>query len=331
MERLEVQHRVGPRKVLRAVSDLSFDIARGETLGVVGESGCGKSSAAMAIMQLAEQTGGSISIEGRDLPGLSAANLRRARQQMQIVFQSPQASLNPRRRVRDLIGEGLRIWEGKVDPDRVNELMLAVGLDPEMADRRPGELSGGQCQRVSIARALAVQPTLLVCDEPVSALDVSVQAQVLNLLKDLRDELGLSMLFISHDLGVVNYISDRVLVLYLGKSCEIAGTRSLFNRPRHPYTHTLMAALPGAKERGLKSHAQVGVEMPSPIDPPSGCRFHTRCLLATERCRTEEPALAEVEADHWVACHHPIDPDLALTDPEVTLTDTNRQEEEQCV
>ena len=244
VEGLDVRHRIRRGVILQAVTDLSFDIARGETLGVVGESGCGKTSAAMAVMQLSKHATGSVRLDGEETSGVSPSRQRRFRRALQLVFQSPQSSLNPRRRVGETVAEGMRIW-GYADIDaRVDAVMQAVGLDPELRDRLPRELSGGQCQRVSIARALAVEPRLLVCDEPVSALDVSVQAQVLNLLRDLRRDLDLSMMFISHDLGVVNFVSDRVLVLYLGKTCELAPTATLFSDPRHPYTHSLLSALP---------------------------------------------------------------------------------------
>ncbi|TDC92997.1 ABC transporter ATP-binding protein [Actinomadura sp. 7K507] len=306
VEGLDVRHKIRRGVTLQAVSDLSFDIARGETLGVVGESGCGKSSAAMAVMQLAKRASGSVHLGGEEISGRSAGWMRRHRRDMQLVFQAPRASLNPRRRVGETIAEGIRIW-GQPDVDgRVEAVMRSVGLDPALRDRFPEELSGGQCQRVSIARALAVEPRLLVCDEPVSALDVSVQAQVLNLLKRLRRELDLSMMFISHDLGVVNFLSDRILVLYLGKTCELAPPSTLFAEPRHPYTHTLISALPAAAARGIVSKVAPRSEVPSLISPPAGCRFNTRCLLATDRCREEEPRLRNVGPDHWVACHHPV-------------------------
>ncbi|MDT0203147.1 oligopeptide/dipeptide ABC transporter ATP-binding protein [Nocardioides sp. AE5] len=288
------------------MSDLSFDVARGETLGVVGESGCGKSSAAMAVMQLSKGATGSVRLDGEEITELPASRERLQRRAYQLVFQSPQASLNPRRKIGEIIAEGLRIWGCDDVDERVDSVMQSVGLDTALRNRLPRELSGGQCQRVNIARALAVEPKLIVCDEPVSALDVSVQAQVLNLLRDLRRELDLSMMFISHDLGVVKFVSDRVLVLYLGKTCELAPTATLFSQPRHPYTHSLISALPSAATRGITTKSVPNAEIPSPINPPAGCRFSTRCVLATERCRIEEPALVNVGEDHWVACHHPV-------------------------
>ncbi|WP_432985430.1 oligopeptide/dipeptide ABC transporter ATP-binding protein [Dactylosporangium sp. CA-233914] len=306
VEGLDVRHRIRRGVSLHAVADLSFDIGRGETLGIVGESGCGKSSAAMAVMQLAKGATGSVRLDGDELVGQSAARQRRHRRAMQLVFQSPRSALNPRRRIGEAIAEGMRIWGYHDIDNRIDAVMLSVGLDPALRDRLPAELSGGQCQRVSIARALAVEPRLLVCDEPVSALDVSVQAQVLNLLKRLRRELDLSMMFISHDLGVVNFVSDRVLVLYLGKTCELVPTETLFFQPRHPYTHTLISALPSAANRGIVSKTVPNAEPQSPISPPPGCRFSARCLLATDRCRVEEPKLRKVGENHWLACHNPV-------------------------
>ncbi|MBC9731925.1 ABC transporter ATP-binding protein [Nocardioides marmotae] len=295
---------------VHAVSGLHLDLLPGETLGILGESGCGKSSAGRALMQLPPPTSGSVRLGDVELTGLRSRAMRRARARMQLVLQDPVSALNPRRRVKDLVAEGLQIW-GWGERDRatfVDELLSSVGLDPDsVRDRRPHELSGGQCQRVCIARSIAMDPDVLICDEPVSSLDVSVQAQILNLLEQARDRLGLSMVFIAHDVAVVKNISDRVLVMYLGKTCEVLPSETLEDA-RHPYTRLLLASLPTASDAELTA-AEVPVltrafELPSPIDPPSGCRFRTRCPLVTERCAAEEPQLREISAGHAVACHH---------------------------
>jgi peptide/nickel transport system ATP-binding protein len=298
-------------RTVHAVSGVSLDVHRGETLGLVGESGCGKSTTGRAIMQLPRPTSGSVVFEGRDLATLSAAELRAVRPKLQMIFQDPISSLNPRRRIPDIVGDPLLVWgRGSERAKLVPEVLTAVGLDPaQVADRRPHQFSGGQCQRVSIARALVLDPEVLICDEPVSALDVSVQAQILNLLEDMKRRYGLTLVFIAHDLGVVRNISDRVAVMYLGKLCEVGTTEALFDDPVHPYTRLLVSSIPsmetvtgvdvGSADRGRG-------EMPSPVNPPSGCRFRTRCPLATERCAAEEPLMREVRPGRFAACHHPV-------------------------
>jgi peptide/nickel transport system ATP-binding protein len=299
-----------PRKqVVNAVSGVSFDLDRGETLGIVGESGCGKTTTGRAVMQLEHTTSGSIELSGADLTGLRGEKLRQARRAMQMIFQDPVSSLNPSRRVNDIVREGLEIWgaaQGAFREGWVEDIMESVGLsDPTIGDRRPHEFSGGQCQRICIARALVMDPDVLILDEPVSALDVSVQAQILNLLENLKTKFGLTMLFISHDLAVVKNISDRVMVMYLGKVCEIAETDQLYDNPTHPYTRALLASIPGHTLDLPPANQLISGELPSPLDPPSGCRFRTRCPRATERCVTDEPILEEIEPGHWIACHHP--------------------------
>ena len=308
---LVVEFPVGRGQVVHAVSGLHLDLLPGETLGVLGESGCGKSSAGRAMMQLPPPTSGSVRLEGTELTGLRSQQLRRARARMQMIMQDPVSSLNPRRCVEDLVAEGLAIWEPRMSSAdrraRVREALVAVGLDPDaVAKRRPHELSGGQCQRVCIARALVLDPTVLICDEPVSSLDVSVQAQILNLLEQTKERYGLSMVFIAHDVSVVKNISDRVMVLYLGKVCEVLPSATVDTGAQHPYTRLLLASIPGADAGAAE---QTSTELPSPLAPPSGCRFRTRCPLATERCATEEPQLREAGPGHHVACHHPQGPD----------------------
>lgn len=291
---------------VHAVSDVSFDLVEGETLGIVGESGCGKSTTARATIQLPKPTSGSVWFKGRDISKLSAEEMRRVRPEFQMIFQDPISSLNPRRTVTEIISEGLKVW-GSNDSwslDTVPELMESVGIDPRYGERKPHQFSGGQCQRISIARALVLDPKVIICDEPVSALDVSVQAQILNLLEDMKARYGVSLMFISHDLSVVKNISDRVMVMYMGKTCEIAGSDELFDKPVHHYTRALMAAIPGA-EVNVEEQTLDG-ELPSAINPPVGCRFNTRCPAATDRCRTEEPQITEVSVNHYVACHHPV-------------------------
>ncbi len=319
---LEVTYSLDNKATAHAVSDMSFDVAEGETLGLVGESGCGKSTVAKTIVRLLKPDSGSIIFQGKDLATLEGEELRQVRPDLQMIFQDPISSLNPRRRVRNCIAEGLRIWQD-LSPDdlttRTDELMTAVGIDPSLGDRRPHEFSGGQCQRIGIARALAVEPKLLICDEPVSALDVSIQAQILNLLQDLKQRLGLTMLFISHDLAVVKSISDRILVMYLGKECEIGSTDAIYHRPAHPYTRALLAAVPEPADSVDVAEGRLSGELPSATDPPSGCRFHTRCSHATDVCREVEPTMTSVNiehrdiehrdrkhSDHYVACHHPV-------------------------
>jgi len=291
---------------VHAVSNVSFDLVEGETLGIVGESGCGKSTTARAAIQLPKPTSGSVWFKGQDITKLSKEQMRKVRPEFQMIFQDPISSLNPRRTVNEIISEGLRVW-GENDSwtlDTIDELMESVGIDPRYGERKPHQFSGGQCQRISIARALVLDPKVIICDEPVSALDVSVQAQILNLLEDMKERYGVSLMFISHDLSVVKNISDRVMVMYMGKTCEIAGSDELFERPTHHYTRALMAAIPGA-EVNVEETSLAG-ELPSAIDPPSGCRFNTRCPAATDQCRTEEPQLRDVGVSHFVACHHPV-------------------------
>lgn len=294
--------------VVQAVSGISFDVHDGETLGILGESGCGKSSAGRAIMQLPPPTAGSVKLTGEELTQYNPRELRTHRSGMQMIFQDPVSSLNPRRKVRDLVAEGRKIRGEDVDDEEIRETLRQVGLDPDAVwDRRPHELSGGQCQRVSIARALMLKPRILICDEPVSSLDVSVQAQILNLLESAKETYDLSMIFIAHDLSVVKNISDRIMIMYLGKVCEIVPAEKLTSEGVHPYTRLLLESVPDAHNPDLTDEAPVSVtgdELPSPIDPPSGCRFRTRCTFATERCTVEEPFLREAGENHTVACHY---------------------------
>jgi peptide/nickel transport system ATP-binding protein len=301
----------GPRKsVVHAVSGVSFDLGRGETLGIVGESGCGKTTTGRAVMQLEEAASGLVELDGVDLTTATGERLRRARRSMQMIFQDPISSLNPGRRVADIVREGLDIWGVEADPETeafVTDVLRSVGLgSPDVLRRRPHEFSGGQCQRICIARALVMDPDVLILDEPVSALDVSVQAQILNLLEHLKVRFGLTMLFISHDLSVVKNISDRVMVMYLGKMCEVASTDQLFGAPAHPYSRALLASIPGNTLGLPPAEELISGELPSPLDPPSGCRFRTRCPLASDECATDEPVLRELADGHFVACHHPV-------------------------
>ena len=307
IEDLVVDYPLG-RRTVHAVSGVSLSVARGETLGLVGESGCGKSTLGRAILQLRLPTSGTVRFDGVDLGALGAESLRRMRRRMQLIFQDAIASLNPRRRIGDIVAEPLVIArEGDAHrrSRRVREMLEAVGLDPDLAmGRRPHEFSGGQCQRVCIARALVVEPELVVCDEPVSALDVSVRAQILNLLEAMKARHGLTLLFIAHDLAVVKVVSDRVAVMYLGRICEIGVTETLFARPAHPYTRLLLDAIPVPDPRVRPAENLTSGEPPSPVDPPSGCRFRTRCPRADRRCAEETPRLREVAPGQMVACHH---------------------------
>ncbi len=300
------------RGTVHAVSGLHLDLLPGETLGILGESGCGKSSAGRAIMQLPPPTSGSVRLGDAELTGLPERDMRRARARMQLVLQDPVSALNPRRKVKDLVVEGLEIWGWGDRAERaggreayVDALLRSVGLDPDaVRDRRPHELSGGQCQRICIARSLALDPEVLLCDEPVSSLDVSVQAQILNLLEEARERSGLSMVFIAHDVAVVKNISDRVLVMYLGKTCEVLPSEGLEHSALHPYTRLLLDSVPSGSDADRPTGTAKAVDLPSPLDPPSGCRFRTRCPLATELCSEEEPQLRELRAGQFVACHH---------------------------
>jgi oligopeptide/dipeptide ABC transporter ATP-binding protein len=295
--------------VVHAVDDVSLSLHEGETLGVVGESGCGKSTLARCMVRLLEPTGGTLRFRGQDITHSGRRALEPVRREVQLVFQDPVSSLNPRKRVGQIVGTPLRLHgmdRNKVQP-RVRELLERVGLNPEHINRFPHEFSGGQRQRIGVARALALNPRLIVLDEPVSALDVSIQAQVVNLLDDLQDELGLSYVFIAHDLSVVRHVSDRIAVMYLGKLMEVSPAKELYNKPIHPYTQALLSALPipDPKENRERQRQVIGGEPPNPINPPSGCRFHTRCPHATDICSRVEPPLAEYAGGHVAACHHP--------------------------
>jgi oligopeptide/dipeptide ABC transporter ATP-binding protein len=302
---------------VRAVDDVSFSLAEGETLGLVGESGCGKTTLARSLLRLLEPTSGAIRFRGLDITHLHQRGLRPYRHDVQMVFQDPQASLNPRKRVGQIIGAGLRLRgtaRGNVGRE-VRKLLAQVGLNPEHINRFPHEFSGGQRQRVGVARALAAEPRLIVLDEPVSALDVSIQAQVINLLDDLQDQLGLSYIFVAHDLSVVRHVSDRIAVMYLGKLVELSPAEDLYIKPVHPYTAALLSAIPIPDPDRSRARVRLPVvgEPPNPLDPPPGCRFHTRCPGATEVCRTIEPQLTAYDGGHLAACHHP----LKVTDSDI--------------
>ncbi len=291
--------------VVKAVDNVSFKINKGETLGLVGESGCGKTTTGRTIIRLYEPTSGNILFDGQDI---TKANMKPIRKRMQMIFQDPYASLNPRMTVSDIVGEPLDIHElakGSERRDRIMKLLSMVGLSSEQANRYPHEFSGGQRQRIGIARALAVQPDLIICDEPISALDVSIQAQIVNMLEDLQKELGLTYLFIAHDLSMVKHISDNVGVMYLGKLIELAGRDELYEKPLHPYTKALLSAVPIADPKISKAKQRIVLEgdVPSPIDPPSGCRFRTRCAYAMPKCAESEPEFREVAPGHMCACH----------------------------
>ena len=315
------QHQIG---AVHAVDRVSFSIREGETLGLVGESGCGKLTTARLVTRLLEPTAGTIRYDGRDISHLRSGALRPLRREMQMIFQDPYASLNPRHSVGQIIGAPFAIHNIPGDRrEMVQQLMERVGLNPEHYNRYPHEFSGGQRQRIGVARAIALNPRLIVADEPVSALDVSIQAQILNLLKDLQDERNLTYLFISHDLGVVRHVSDRIAVMYLGHIVELAGSDTLYDDPRHPYTAALLSAVPKGHEGAARNRVVLTGDVPSPADPPPGCPFHPRCPKARsvaggegvpERCRTERPPLVEMKPGHTAACWYPVEPGERLRD-----------------
>jgi len=308
LENLVVEY--GARQKTKAVSGVTLALEEGEALGLVGESGCGKSTTGRCAALVQRPSAGVVRLEGREVSSLAERELRRVRTKVQMIFQDPISSLNPRRKVLDIVAEPLAIWrlaDRTEQHKRAAEMLEAVGIDPESGSRRPQELSGGQCQRVSIARALMLEPKILVCDEPVSALDVSVQAQVLNLLADLRARYGLSMLFIAHDLAVVKAVSDKVAVMYLGKLCEIAPAADLYQSPAHPYTRALLDSVP-EPDPAARRNAPLQGDIPSPRNPPSGCRFRTRCERAQDVCALEEPPMVEWAEGRRVACHFPLEP-----------------------
>jgi peptide/nickel transport system ATP-binding protein len=318
VEDLVVEFKAGRSGLkVHAVSNISLDVKPGETVGLVGESGCGKSTTGKAIIQLPPPTSGSVVFDGQEMTKLSGEELRRTRTAMKMIFQDPISSLNPRRKVEDIIAEGLRIWDlgSKEDQQKkVDEMMLAVGLDPALQrGRRPHQFSGGQCQRISIARAVVTDPKLIICDEPVSALDVSVQAQILNLLEDMKARYGLTLMFIAHDLAVVKNVSDRIVVMYLGKICEVGAPDVIYEHPAHPYTRVLLDAIP-IPDPSVRPEARAKVigEIPSPVAPPSGCRFRTRCPKAQAKCADEEPVIREVQPGQFVGCHFPLAPGETL-------------------
>jgi oligopeptide/dipeptide ABC transporter ATP-binding protein len=300
---------VGKGQSLKAVNDISLDIKQGETLGVVGESGCGKSTAGRTILRLYEPTAGSVHFNGTNIYSLTGSKMKALRREMQMIFQDPYASLNPRMTISDIIGEALdvhKLVHSKAErKHRIEELLDLVGLNPDHVTRYPHEFSGGQRQRIGIARALAVDPKFIICDEPISALDVSIQAQVVNLLQELQRKMGLTYLFIAHDLSMVKHISDRVAVMYLGKVVEIADSGELYENPTHPYTKALLSAIPIPDPEIEQTRERIVLkgDLPSPVNPPSGCHFRTRCPLASEKCISVEPPLVETRPGHWTACH----------------------------
>jgi oligopeptide/dipeptide ABC transporter ATP-binding protein len=297
------------RTSLKAVNDISFSIQRGETIGMVGESGCGKSTAGRTILRLYEPTAGQVFFEGENIYKVSEKKMKSLRRDMQMIFQDPYASLNPRMTVEDIIGEAIdihRLASGQGRKERITELLQLVGLKPEHINRFPHEFSGGQRQRIGIARALAVKPKFIICDEPISALDVSIQAQVVNLLKKLQKELGLTYLFIAHDLSMVKYISDRVAVMYLGKIVEFSSSVDLYAKPLHPYTKALLSAVPIPDPNVETERKRIILkgDVPSPLNPPNGCHFRTRCPIATDKCARVVPTFRQYRPNHWVACHY---------------------------
>ena len=296
-----------PKGTLHAVDDVSFTLERGKTLGIVGESGCGKSTTGRAILRLIESTAGEVIFNGEDITKKNKEQMRLLRREMQLIFQDPYASLDPRKTVSEIIGEPLKLQklipDAKKRAERVHELMEVVGLADRLINTYPHELDGGRRQRIGIARALAMEPKLIICDEPVSALDVSIQAQILNLMQDLQEQMGLTYIFITHDLSVVNHFANDIAVMYLGQLIEKAPSVTLFDNPVHPYTKALLSAIPVPSLRKKRQRVMLKGEISSPINPKPGCRFAVRCPYATDRCRTEEPKLVEIEKDHFVACH----------------------------
>ncbi len=308
-EDVVIEYTIGKDLKVQAVSKVSIDLLQGETVAVVGESGCGKSTLGKGLLRLLPVSSGTITLEGTDLVALKGEKLRAMRPRMQMIFQDSISALDPHMQVSSLVEMPLKIWKRGSEEERsakVNELLTAVGLDPAVVgNRRPTEFSGGQCQRISIARAVALDPKVLICDEPVSSLDVSVQAQILNLLQDMKERYGLSLIFISHDLAVVRAISSRIVVMYLGKVCEVGTPEAIYSKPAHHYSAALIDSVPIPDPTKKRTHAAIQGEPPSPLFPPSGCRFRTRCPAATELCATEEPQLREVTPGQFVACHHP--------------------------
>lgn len=320
------------KKVVHALEDVSFEVHRGETFAIVGESGCGKSTCGKCILRLTEPTSGKVYLDAKDFTSLKGEELKQERAKMKLIFQDPYSSLNPRMTVADIIAEPIDIaltYKTKEERDkRVEDVMQAVGLDLEFKYRYPHEFSGGQRQRIGIARAIVLEPELVICDEPVSALDVSVQAKVINLLEDLQHRLGLSYIFISHDLSVVKHIADRVMVMYLGHMMELAGKQELYDNPLHPYTKALLAVVPRiGRERIQDMHVLQG-DVPSPTAPPTGCAFHTRCPHCMRVCAEKKPEMVEVVPDHWCACHL-FDKDLSEAERKLDLSETLLEAEEQ--